>query len=69
MSLTETKVLSQISVLPEDSTVNVKWDVVIKRGDEEVLRTPHRKAYSKDQKEEFVQEVPGASKYLDILGW
>ncbi len=69
MSLTESTVLAEVNLLPQSNTINVRWDVVIKRGDEEISRIPHRKAYSENQRSEFVDEVEGADKYLTSIGW
>lgn len=69
MSLTESTVLAEVNLLPQSNTINVRWDVVIKRGDEEISRIPHRKAYSENQRSEFVDEVEGADKYLTTMGW
>ncbi len=69
MALTESKVLSQVTVLPEANAVQVRWDNLIERDGEVISRVPHRKAYSQDQKQEFLAEVEGAENYLGALGW
>ena len=69
MALTESKVLAQVTVLPESNSVNVRWDTVVMRDEEVISRQPHRKAYAADQKAEFLAEVEGAEAYIAALGW
>ena len=69
MSLTESKVLAQVTILPESNSVNVRWDNLIMRDEEVISRQPHRKAYTFDQKDEFLAEVEGAENYIAALGW
>lgn len=69
MALTEKTVLSQVTTLPEQGAVNVRWDNVIEKDGVEVSRQPHRKAYTVDQRAEFEAEVEGAASYIAALGW
>ncbi len=69
MALTEQRVLSQVTVLPQQSAVNVQWEDQILRDGEVISRSYHRKAYSGDQKDAFLSEVDGAANYLVQLGW
>lgn len=69
MALTEQKTLSQVTILPESGAANVRWDNVIYRDGEEISRQPHRKAYTAEQKDDFLAEVEGAEAYLTALGW
>lgn len=69
MALIEQRILKQISVLPASKTVDVQWaDQIVKDGSV-ISEQYHRKAYSEKQKDEFLAEVEGASKYLNILEW
>ncbi len=69
MALTEQRVLSQVTVLPQQSAVNVQWEDQILRDGEVISKNFHRKAYTADQKAEFLTEVDGAPNYLIQLGW
>lgn len=69
MSLTESIVLAEISMLPEANAINVRWDRIIKDGDNIISRVPHRKAYGVDQRTEFLAEVEGAAQYAAAIGW
>ena len=69
MALTEQRVLKQVTVLAQQSAVNVQWANQILRDDEVISEQFERKAYSADQKDEFLAEVEGAENYLSALGW
>ena len=69
MALTEQKVLKQIAVLPQQGKVNVQWAHQILRDGEIINEQYERKAYSPDQKDEFLAEVEGAQSYITILEW
>lgn len=74
MALSEDRILSQVTVLPQQSAVNVQWlDRVLRTAEdgsvEVIAATPFRKAYTADQKEEFLTEVEGAAGYVATLGW
>jgi hypothetical protein len=69
MALTEQRIIKSIQILPEQSAANVQWADQILRDGELVTETYHRKAYTEDQKDEFLVEVDGASNYIPVLGW
>jgi hypothetical protein len=48
MSLSETKIIKQITILPDSKMVNVQWANQIKRGTEVISETFERKAYGAD---------------------
>ena len=69
MALTEQRILKQVTTLPNQSAVNVQWANQILRDGELVTETYERKAYTADQKAEFLVEVEGAENYIAALGW
>ncbi len=69
MALTEQKVLKQVTVLAQQSAANVQWANQILRDGEVITETYERKAYTQDQKADFLAEVEGAAGYIPILGW
>ena len=69
MALTEQKVLKQVSVLPQQNAVNVQWANQILRDGEVISEQFERKAYTAEQKDEFLAEVTGAQFACDALGW
>lgn len=69
MALTEQRVLKSVNILPSQGAANVQWaDQILKNG-EVISESYHRKAYTQDQKEEFLAEVEGAESYISALGW
>ncbi len=68
-TLIEQKVLSQVTTRPQQSTVNVCWENQILKDGEVISSIPHRKAYTIEQKDEFLSEVEGATSYIINLGW
>ena len=69
MALTEERVLGSVQILPQQLAVNVEWHDLIKRDGEVISKTNHNKAYTSDQKDEFLAEVEGAENYIGALGW
>lgn len=69
MALTEERVLGSVQILPQQSAVNVEWYDLIKRDGEIISKSNHNKAYTAEQKAEFLAEVEGAEAYVAALGW
>jgi hypothetical protein len=69
MALTESRVISQITTLPQANAINVQWSNIIFRDDVEISKTYERRSYGVDQKAEFLAEVEGAEKYITAMGW
>ncbi len=62
-------VLSSVDLLVEKNCINVKWLVQVLKDGVVISEIPNRKAYSEDQKAEFLAEVAGGQKYIDAIGW
>lgn len=69
MALTEQRILKQVTILPNQSAVNVQWANQILRDGEVISETYERKAYGQDQKADFIAEVSGGQSYADAMGW
>lgn len=69
MALTEQRILKQVTILAQQSSANVQWANQILRDGEVITETYERKAYTIEQKDDFLAEVEGASNYLAALGW
>lgn len=69
MALTEQRILKQVTILPNQSAANVQWANQILRDGELVTESYERKAYSVDQKAEFLAEVENAAQYMAAIGW
>ncbi len=69
MALTEQTVMDQITLLPLQKAINVRWANQIFRDGELISQSYHRKAYTEDQQSEFIAEVENASLYSTAVGW
>ncbi len=69
MALTEQRIINQVSILPNQSAINVQWADQILRDGEVIQQQYHRKAYTAEQKDEFLAEVDGADAYVSAVGW
>lgn len=69
MSLSEKRILKQVTILVDQSAVNVQWSNQVLRDTEVISETFERKSYTVDSLEDFLAEVEKANKYVNILGW
>lgn len=69
MSLYEKRVLSQVSILPQNAAINVQWSNQIIKDGQVISETYERKAYTQEQKSEFLTEVENAESYIAAIGW
>jgi hypothetical protein len=69
MALSEQRVLKQVTILAQQSAVNVQWANQVLRDGEVISEVYERKAYNQDQKTEFLAEVTNAASYVSALGW
>lgn len=69
MTFGEKKVLSQVTVLLVANAINVRWENQVLRDGTVISTVPHRKAYGKGQREEFLAEVEGAESYVNQIDW
>lgn len=67
--LTENTIIKQVAILPNQSAINVQWANQILRDGEVISENYHRKAYTAEQKAEFLAEVEGAAGYVSAVGW
>ena len=65
MSLTEQTVLVSVEVLQQINAINVRWDKQILRDGEVIVSEPHRRAYGRYEREQFLADVPGGEAYAD----
>jgi len=68
-TFTETRVISQITTLPQQNAIQVQWSNIVTRDDVEISKTYERKAYSQADAEAFAAEVEGAASYMAAMGW
>jgi hypothetical protein len=68
MALSEQTVLASVEVLPQMNSVNVRWDKQIMRDGEVIVSEPHRRAYGRYEREQFLADVPSGEAYADSAG-
>lgn len=69
MSLSEKRILKQVTILVDQSAVNAQWSNQVLRDTEVISETFERKSYTVESLEDFLAEVEKANKYVNILGW
>ena len=69
MALAESSTIIEITTLPQESAMQVKWRNTIEKDGEVVSAKDHYKLYTSDQKADFLAEVDGAESYITALGW
>ncbi len=69
MAITETSTITEITALPLENNIQVKWRNTIEKDDEVISSKDHYKLFSKNQSAEFAAEVEGADAYMAALGW
>lgn len=69
MALSENRIIKQVAILPEHNAVNVQWANQVLRDGAVISEQYERKAYTAEQKDEFLAEVENAVAYLPALGW
>lgn len=69
MALTESTILASVNINHTAPSIEVRWDNIIKRGEEVISRIPHRKAYSQEQLQDFLSEVDGGENYVGLIQW
>ncbi len=67
--LEEKKVLAEVSVYIDSQTISVRWDNQILKDGEVISYIPERMSFAKEEKNFFLQNVSGAEKYIEAIGW
>jgi hypothetical protein len=65
----ETKTVVELTQLPAENTMQVKWRIQVTKDGEVISSKDHYKLYTADQKADFLTEVEGAEAYIAVLGW
>lgn len=69
MALTETNSIAEITVLPLENNVQVKWRNKIEQDGRVLVERDHYKLFGPDKYHDFLAEVEGAEAYIAVLGW
>lgn len=68
MALTEQRIIKQVTLLPQEGAIAVQWAHQVLRDGEVITESYHRRAYSGDEKEEFLRSAEGKSAIAAVLG-
>ena len=66
--LQEAKVLVSVEILPQDNSINVRWDNQILRDGNVIFSEAFRRAYGRYDREQFLADVPDGEAYADSAG-
>lgn len=69
MAFVENSVVSEITSLPLENAIQVKWVNTIEKDGEVISTKHHYRLFSAEQKAEFLAEVEGAQAYVTAAGW
>lgn len=69
MAFSEQRILKSVEILTAQNAINVLWVDQILKNVDVVAETNHRKSYTQDQHDTFLEEVDGGAAYLAAAGW
>lgn len=69
MTLSERRILKQVTVLPAQDAIQVQWADQILKDDSVISEQYHRRAYSRVEAAQFAADVENADAYMLALGW
>ena len=69
MILTETSVITEVTLLPQDGSIQVKWRNSVLKDGEVIAATDHYEQFSADKQANFTAKVENADKYIAAMGW
>lgn len=69
MAIVENSVIAEITRLPLEGNIQVKWRNTIEKDGVVIASTDHYKLYSAATKSDFLAEVPGAENDVVAMGW
>ena len=69
MAFTETSVIAEITTLPLENTIQVKWRNTIEKDGEVISSKDHYRLFGPGQQTEFEAEVDGAAAYVGLVNW
>ena len=68
MALSEERVLAGVEILPLISSINVRWEYRILKDGEVISTENQRRAYGKNERNQFLLDVPDGVNYADAAG-
>ena len=69
MAITENSVIVEITALPLEGNIQVKWRNTIEKDGEVLSSKDHYKLFGQADAEAFATEVEGAASYMAAMGW
>ena len=69
MALTENSIITEITTLPLENTIQVKWRNTIEKDGEVISAKDHYRLFGPGQQAEFEAEVEGAESYVGLIDW
>lgn len=69
MALTETRTITEITSLPLENNIQVKWRYAIEKDGEVISTKDHYKLFTADQKADFLNEVENGQQFVTAMGW
>ena len=69
MSFTESSTIAEITTLPLENSIQVKWRNTIEKDGELISAKDHYRVYTSEQQAEFEAEVEGAAQYVNLITW
>lgn len=69
MPYSERTVVKAIEINVQDKTIHVSWGKQVLRGSEVLAETVHRKAYTSQDRDQFVSDLPEYAMCADAFEW
>ena len=69
MVLTENSIVTEITTLPLENIIQVKWRNTIEKDGEVISSKDHYRLFGPGQQAEFEAEVEGAAAYVGLVNW
>ena len=69
MAITENSVIVEITALPLENNIQVKWRNTVEKDGEVLSSKDHYKLFGQADSESFATEVEGAASYMAAMGW
>lgn len=69
MAITETSTIAEITTLPLENKIQVKWRNTVEKDGEVISAKDHYRLFGPTQQAEFLAEVEGAENYVGLIQW
>ena len=69
MALAESTTITEVTVLPAESHLQVKRSDVVTRDGKPISCTDRYRLFSVEERDDFAAQVPNAQAYITAVGW